>query len=732
MDIKNLTTFEVNGKKCIALVRKLTERECFRLMGVDEKDIDILGTCGVSKTAQYRMAGNSIVVDVLYHIFKKAFIPSERTCDGDDLFSCGTNGITGTFTKKHPLRVATLCSGYDSQFMALDRLSKDYPEFHYERVWFSEHDPENKKPDDEQPAVIAHKALYPDCPNLGDMTKIDWADAKKKYGDIDLLFYSTPCFTAGTLINTKTGFKKIEDVVIGDEVLTHMNQYKKVLNVGKKPVNDFIKVKGLGIDEIICTPNHPFYVREMTSKNGARVFAEPKWKNADSLNKHDYLGIAINKESKLPNWNGTILHYGGNNIPRNTLSELFNNNTFWYLIGRYIGDGWTRNDCLHKGVIICCSNKDEYDNTSLKDAIEQIGFKYTLTTERTVNKYCIYNKELVEFVDRFGHGAFNKRIDGETMSMPVEQLSALLNGIIDSDGSYDKKLDEYKVSSISRELIYGIQQIVAKVYNMHSRIYKHKRPKTYVIDGRIVNQKDFYSICWHTEHRKQDKAFYENGYVWYPCNGIETHTTDESDFVYNMEVEDDNSYTANGTIVHNCQSISQSGLQHGFTEGSGTRSSIIWDVREALKILQPRFACLENVAAMVSKKFRPMFDLWKQTTEELGYASFWEKLNAKNYGVPQNRDRIFMLSIHKEKNGGGDINFTFPTPVELKTTLRELLEDNVDTKYYLNPEKVQDFVKNNLEKIKEYAEQDAGEIEQLPDELRDWIQNYVPRSNTKC
>ena len=168
----------MNGKKCVAFVRKLTERECFRLMGVDEGVIDAIDKTGICKTAKYHLAGNSIVVDVLYHLFKSAFIDNDGKSE---------------FTIEHPLRVSTLCSGYDAQFLALDRLQRDFSEFRYERVWYAEHDPESKKPDSEQPAVIVHEALFPNCPNLGDITKVDWKDVHDRYGDIDLMFYSTPC-----------------------------------------------------------------------------------------------------------------------------------------------------------------------------------------------------------------------------------------------------------------------------------------------------------------------------------------------------------------------------------------------------------------------------------------------------------------------------------------------------------------------------------------------------------
>ena len=105
MKIEDMVTFEVNGRMCVALVRKLTERECFRLMGCNDADIETIANCGVSRSAQYKMAGNSIVVDVLYHIFRTAFIPSERG-DCGDLFGA-SNLIRGEFTKERPLRVVT-------------------------------------------------------------------------------------------------------------------------------------------------------------------------------------------------------------------------------------------------------------------------------------------------------------------------------------------------------------------------------------------------------------------------------------------------------------------------------------------------------------------------------------------------------------------------------------------------------------------------------------------------
>ena len=142
-----------------------------------------------------------------------------------------------------------------------------------------------------------------------------------------------------------------------------------------------------------------------------------------------------------------------------------------------------------------------------------------------------------------------------------------------------------------------------------------------------------------------------------------------------------------------CQSISQAGLQHGFTEGSGTRSSIIWNVRDAVKVKRPKFLCLENVKAMVTEKFVGMFNLWQLELERLGYANFAQVLNAKDYGVPQNRERIFLVSIRMDGLEGlaGGVRYYFPKPFPLERRLKDVLEENVDERYYLSDEMLERF-----------------------------------------
>lgn len=145
-----------------------------------------------------------------------------------------------------------------------------------------------------------------------------------------------------------------------------------------------------------------------------------------------------------------------------------------------------------------------------------------------------------------------------------------------------------------------------------------------------------------------------------------------------------------------CQSISSAGLQHGFTEGSGTRSSIIWNVRDAVIAKRPKFLCLENVKAMVSGKFIGMFNLWQRELERLNYINNAAVLNAKDFGVPQNRERIFLLSIRIDDESNPP-RYYFPRPFPLEKRLKDVLEEHVDEKYYLSDERVAEYFKQSEE-----------------------------------
>lgn len=370
------------------------------------------------------------------------------------------------------IRVFESFAGYGSQLMALRRLEQAFPDqIKVVPVGISEIDAH---------AIKAYHAVHgEDVKNYGDISKIDWAQVP----DFDLFTYSSPCFVAGTLVNTKRGMIPIEEVKVGDKVLTHKNRYQRVLRTGSKVSNDLYRIKGISFDEIVYTGNHPFYVRQ-TLDNQA------DWVQASRITTNNY--VCVLRKNKY--------------------------NMFW----------WVRPKSIEP-------------------------------------------------------------IEGETAT------------------------------------------------------------------------------------------------------------------VFNLEVENDNSYTANDVIVHNCQDFSTAGLQRGGEKGSGTRSSLLWECERAIAAKRPKWLLMENVAALVSGKFIKLFNKWQRTLEKYGYRNFAQVLNAKDYGVPQNRERIFMVSILDD-----EARYYFPKPIPLKKRLKDVLEPVVDECYYINDIQVQKVLNSSFAQERNRLQQEVA------------------------
>ena len=132
-----------------------------------------------------------------------------------------------------------------------------------------------------------------------------------------------------------------------------------------------------------------------------------------------------------------------------------------------------------------------------------------------------------------------------------------------------------------------------------------------------------------------------------------------------------------------CQDFSSAGLQRGGEEGSGTRSGLLWETERAVRELRPRHLVFENVGGLVSDKFIDLFNRWQARLNTYGYTNFQQLMNAKDYGVPQNRLRIFMVSILDCQRA-----YYFPKPFKLERRLKDVLEQNVEERYYLKEESV--------------------------------------------
>lgn len=138
-----------------------------------------------------------------------------------------------------------------------------------------------------------------------------------------------------------------------------------------------------------------------------------------------------------------------------------------------------------------------------------------------------------------------------------------------------------------------------------------------------------------------------------------------------------------------CQDFSNAGKQAGGARGSGTRSGLLWECERAIGVLKPRYLVFENVPALVSKKFIDTFLAWVKTLELFGYRNYWSCLNAKHYGVPQNRNRVFLVSVLGEGKP-----YYFPERFKLEKKLKSILEKNVDERYYLSEERVRGLLES--------------------------------------
>jgi DNA-cytosine methyltransferase len=498
--------------------------------------------------------------------------------------------------------------------------------------------------------VLTHH--WEDVPNLGDVTKIHGYDIEP----VDIVTFGSPCFLAGTLINTKRGLIPIEEVRTGDEVLTHRNRYRKVVKTMTNYSNNSLRQLNItGRHNTFVTDEHPYYVRTMKrsyshseegKQTNKRTWGEPEWVLAKDLepNKH-YVGIAINQEAV--------------NSEELTLEEC-------WLLGRYIADGYIRNgqrpnrpEGQMNNQVIFCVGKSKIDDFKAEIKDYYAGY----TEERTVIKARIINKRLMELALQCGKGAENKKIPQFILELPTEYLSKFFDGYMSGDGCFTK--NNYQVTSTSKTLIYQLAQVIAKIYHTTSNISFCKREPKCIIEGREVNQRDTWIIRFKKSPTKQDKGVYLDGYLWSPV-----HTNERIDYqgnVYNLEVEEDNSYTANNIIVHNCQDLSISGRREGL---DGARSGlfmeavrIIREMREATNGRYPRYAIWENVTGTFSSNkcedFRTVLEEITETEIPMPKSGRWAPAgmvrtkrcevawvtrDSQYWGVPQRRKRIFLVA----------------------------------------------------------------------------------------
>lgn len=528
--------------------------------------------------------------------------------------------------------------------------------------------------------------------NIGDITKVD----ENNMLPFNMICGGSPCFPAGTLISTKKGLKAIENINVGDYVLTHKNRYMPVDNVGGEIDKEIYIMKAQGFLDIFATSYHPFYVKRNKYSNAEKMKME-------DIKKGFYIASPINTKS-------------------DNYYDLTDEQC--WILGRYVADGHIRHDkrkdrieSYQYGVVLSVGNSKVEEVKNNITSYNYSCYPHTESTHRVV----ISSKELVEFIEKnkFGTSALTKTIPQFILDLPVDKLEKFLNGYMSGDGCEIKDSGLYSATTISRELAINLREAIQKVYRVGCRTYYTETEDTCVIEGRTVNQNDTYIIRFIKDTTRKHLWFIEDNKIWYPVKSVDKTSRIEN--VYNIEVNSDHTYVADGIVVFNCQDFSIAGKKAGsgwtckdctgddgepFTYNpltvhwskrdkcpncgsenlDKTRSSLLVEWLRVVRANKPAWGIYENVKNIVGKSFRNTFDMFIEELHEYGYNTYWKVLNAKDFGIPQNRERLYLVIIRKELDNG---NFDLPDGFESDITIYDILEDeeNVPDKYYVDSTK---------------------------------------------
>lgn len=462
------------------------------------------------------------------------------------------------------IRFLSVCSGIEAASVAWHPLG-------WRAVAFSEIE---KFPS----AVLAHH--YPDVPNLGDFTKIDTTTL----GRVDVLAGGTPCFTAGHMVLSARGYVPIEDIKVGDEVVTHKGRLRTVVRIGNERKEVGV-LTGVGMCEpITCTPDHPFLSVEWRNQNTRRNnlytkvehCGQPEWVAA--------------KEMPGRQWCQLLSHDNDNRAPE---SAKFDVKTAMYIAGMYLGDGWIRkHEGKAKKSVVLGINPKKY--VKLKAAIGNAV--HTVSHERTTVRVSIHDTAFADWLEAaFAHYSHLKTVPSWVMGHGFR--GEFLRGFLDTDGSVAKD-GKVSISTTSRSLAYGISDLMA-AEGYVSSVALVETPDTCVIEGRTCSQRDYYQVRAYPQSVSRKSRVRHDMML----RTVSDFTPAGEATVFNIEVEEDHSYVVQSAIVHNCQAFSVAGLRGGLDDARGNLTLKFVELAHELAANNGlRNAVWENVVGVLSTK----------------------------------------------------------------------------------------------------------------------------------
>jgi DNA (cytosine-5)-methyltransferase 1 len=556
---------------------------------------------------------------------------------------------------------------------------------------------------------------------------------EKNMVDFDILCAGFPCFIAGTQTLTNNGYKNIEDVDLCDKLLTHTGKHQNILNLQRKNyTGDLFDIKiKYHSDIVVSTEEHPFYIRE---KKGKELFGEPIWKKANELTMNDYFGMVINNNEIIPKFTfeKKINQHKTEQI-HIKLDEL----DYWFVMGYFVGDGWIEETLKPDGKRRMHKIRFAINSTDEKEVFERINKVIPIT-----DKMCITGNKCKKFgccdfvwyniFKKFGKYAHGKLIPEWVQDAPKEFVQEFINGYMKADGSIIRN-KILQITTVSRNLAYGLQRLYLKLGHIFS-VNKYIRPNTYVIEGRTVNQRDTYCVRGILRKERKTAAFIENNYVWFPPVKIIKRKTTNA-MVYNFEVENDNSYIVENICVHNCQAFSNGGKKKCFDDERGL---LFDEIIRIAKVKKPKFMFLENVKHILKVSNGEVIEYIKNKLINTGYHLQLFQMSPHNYGIPQQRERVYFVCIRNDIYGGSDI--TLPI-YEGDINFHQFLDkkEEIDEKYFIKGD-ILDMLEAWDDMIKKFEvdekisptilinEAYKSYTQQEFDSFPDWKQEYITKN----
>lgn len=465
---------------------------------------------------------------------------------------------------------------------------------------------------------------FPMIKECRDVFKADFT----QYKNIDYIVGGSPCVPAGSKIKTDKGYKNIEDMEIGDMVLTHKNRYKPVSRLYKRKTNHLYHIHFNGNKTLDITGNHPVY----TYRNNEFQFIR-----TDELTNDDYICI---------------------NIIQTNISMNYSDNILW-LAGRTLADGYLSKE--KNAVVIAVGKKKISEFESHLNGIHY----YVCHSDRPSVEYVINDEDLVGLYAYFGNNkALFKHIPDTILNLPNEQLRFIFEGYISGDGFKRKdKPNTYMWSSSSEYLTLSMGLLTAKLFHKYPTIsirqgeYK-KLPSGFCQTN--INYNNQISIT----NRKNIDVKVIGDKILIKIKSIEKEIIETN--VYNIETVDDHSYTVNNCIVHNCTYWSIAQKNNRETEASGLGWELFSQYVRAINEVKPKYFIYENNKSM-SQAIR----------ESISSTFGFEPICINSALVSaQNRQRLYWVG--KRNEDGTYSKVDVQQPEDRGILLRDILESGED------------------------------------------------------